>query len=126
MLGQKTPVSEIPFFWTRFWNKSLHYTGYAPSYDNVHVEGDLNKLEFTAWYIKNNRVVAFSAMNKGPAAMVVNEAMKQNVMPSASEIIEGKVKLEDIKKRVEARGSNCKCSKGSNCCSARKTQPTSA
>jgi len=41
-------------------------------------------------------------------------------MPSGSDIIEGKVNFEDIKKRVEARGSNCKCSKGSKCCSARK------
>lgn len=76
MVGVKTPVSEIPFFWTRFWNKSLHYTGYAASYDEVHVEGDLKKLEFVAWYIKNDRVMAVSAMNKGPVAMIINEAMK--------------------------------------------------
>jgi len=76
MLGEKTPVSEIPFFWTRFWNNSLHYTGYTSSYDNVHVEGDLNKFEFAAWYIKNNRIVAYSSMNKDMSAMVIGEAMK--------------------------------------------------
>lgn len=29
-----------------------------------------------AWYSIRGRVVAFAAMNKGPVAMVVNEAMK--------------------------------------------------
>lgn len=76
MVGVKAPVAEIPFFWTRFWNKSLHYTGYASQYDDVIVQGDLTKQEFIAWYAKNNRIVAAAAMNKGPVAMIVNEAMK--------------------------------------------------
>lgn len=97
----------------------MHYTGYAPAFDDVHIEGDLAKLEFIAWYIKNDRVLAVSAMNKGPVTMVINEAMKQNVMPLGSEIKAGTVKFEDIKKRVDARGKNCKCSKGNSCCSAR-------
>ncbi|EAS02251.1 pyridine nucleotide-disulfide oxidoreductase (macronuclear) [Tetrahymena thermophila SB210] len=126
MVGQKTPCGEIPFFWTRFWNKSLHYTGYAPNYDEVHIQGSLDKLEFVAWYIKNDRVVAVSAMNKGPVAMVVNEAMKQNVMPSGTEIKNNIVKYEDIQKRIADRGRNCKCSRGANCCSARKLQQNQA
>lgn len=76
MVGQKTPCGEIPFFWTRFWNKSLQYTGYAPNYDEVHIEGNLDKLEFVAWYIKNDKILAVSSMNKGPVAMVINEAMR--------------------------------------------------
>jgi len=30
MLDKNVPMLTVPFFWTRFFEKSLHYTGYAP------------------------------------------------------------------------------------------------
>lgn len=62
--------------------------------------------------------MAVSAMNKGPVIMTINEAMKQNVMPSGQDIKRNIVKIDDIKKRVEEKGKNCRCSRSSNCSSA--------
>jgi len=28
MMGRLTPMSTVPFFWTRFWDKSLQYSGH--------------------------------------------------------------------------------------------------
>lgn len=69
-------MDSIPFFWTRFFDKSLHYTGYASKYDEIHVDGDLKNLKFVVYYIWNKRVLAAASMNMPKAAMIINEAMK--------------------------------------------------
>lgn len=41
--------------------------------------------------------------------MILQEAMQQNVMPKASDIIEGKESLDSIKQKVfKSKGSGCK------------------
>lgn len=37
MLGKLTPFGNIPFYWTRHYNKSVQYVGYAAQYDEVHI-----------------------------------------------------------------------------------------
>lgn len=115
MLDKKVPHDSIPFFWTRHWDKSLHYVGYAPEFNDVYVEGSLKDLNFVAYYIKDDHILAAAAMNKSPIPMVLNQAMQLNVMPTATELKAGKVTLEDIKKRIQAKKGACKCKKD-DCC----------
>lgn len=76
MAGKKIPVDDIPFFWTRNYDKSLHYTGHANSFDEVFIDGSLNDYKFVAYYLKANKILAAAAMGSGPAIMIINEAMK--------------------------------------------------
>lgn len=115
MLGKQVPVSEIPFFWTRQWDKSLQYTGFATNYDEVHVEGDLKALKFAAYYIKGDQVLAVASMNQLNLVQLFNEAMKLNLMPKASEIKAGKFDANELKKRISAAQPASKCSK-EHCC----------
>lgn len=54
MLGKMVPYSNIPFFWTRNYNKGLQYAGYTKGYDKIHIDGDVMEGKFLALYIKNN------------------------------------------------------------------------
>lgn len=36
MLGKMVPYGDIPFYWTRNYNKSVQYVGYASDYDEIH------------------------------------------------------------------------------------------
>ena len=65
-------MSTIPFFWTRFWDKSLHYTGHASKYDEVFIDGNLKEQNFIAYYLKDERVVAAAAMNRIPHITIIN------------------------------------------------------
>ncbi len=76
MLDRGVPLSGVPFFWTRFWDKALQYTGHASQFDDVHITGDISKQTFLAWYFYNKKVVAAAAMNQPSAVMIINEAMK--------------------------------------------------
>ncbi len=56
MLGKKVQYDYIPFFWTRFWDKSLQYVSISDSFDEVFIDGNLFELKFNAYYIKGENV----------------------------------------------------------------------
>ena len=115
MLGKFVPMDGVSFFWTRQWDKTLQYSGYADKYDEVYIDGDLKSLNFAAFYLKGDKVVAVAALNRPNLTILANEAMKLNVMPKASEVKAGKFDFEDLKKKVLQSKSASKCKKA-NCC----------
>ena len=58
MLGKLVPFGNIPFYWTRHYNKSIQYAGYATEYDEIFYQGDLAEGKFVAFYVKDNKVKA--------------------------------------------------------------------
>lgn len=105
----------MPFFWTRSFNKSLHYTGNGRGYDRVHIDGNLAEMKFLAYYLKDEKVLAVAGMQRSPDIMVLNEAMRLSQMPKASEIESGAETVESIKTRVKKQRGGSKC-KRANCC----------
>lgn len=57
MLGNKVVYDYVPYFWSRQWDKSLQYTGYGQTYDEVFIDGDLSELKLNAYYIKDDKVI---------------------------------------------------------------------
>lgn len=41
--------------------------------------------------------------------MIISEALRLNIMPSAQDLKEKKTTLQDIKKEVLAKGTSCHC-----------------
>ena len=48
MLGREAMFDAVPYFWTIHFMKRLDYVGHAESWDEVAVDGDLEKPEFTS------------------------------------------------------------------------------
>lgn len=94
MNGKKFPVDNIPFFWTRQFNNSLVFTGVTTGWDDIHITGSLEEMKFVAYYIrsKDNKVLGAAAMGSLNSIQIINEAMRNGVMPSATT-----VKAEDFK-----------------------------
>lgn len=116
MLGKKVPYEYVPFFWTRHWDKSLQYTGYGTVWDDVFIEGDLKELKFVAYYIKDNKIVGFAAMNSPNAANIMYEAFRNDKVPRATLLKSGDANLETIKNslknvKVKCLRADCACAK---------------
>lgn len=56
MLGKMVPFGNIPFFWTRHYNKSIQYVGNVQSFDEVFIQGDVAANKFVAFYIKDGKI----------------------------------------------------------------------
>jgi NADPH-dependent 2,4-dienoyl-CoA reductase/sulfur reductase-like enzyme/nitrite reductase/ring-hydroxylating ferredoxin subunit len=58
MLGAQRPFTAAPFFWSNHYDLRLHYVGYAPSWDRVEIDGDVNARDLTARYFRNGHMLA--------------------------------------------------------------------
>lgn len=108
MLGQHLPVDNVPFFWTRFFNSSVQYTGNTASWDEVIIKGNVQDLKFVAYYVNKGKIVAAAAMNSLNSIMIVKEAMQQGVMPTAEEVKKGDWKVEGLVEEIKKKGPACK------------------
>ena len=123
MLGKVVPYGQIPFCWTRNYNKSLQYVGNGSGFKEVHITGDLNECKFIAYYINDkDQVIAVAGMNNGPSVLTLFEAMQQNLMPCGSEIKNGAETPDSIKTRLKRNTGAGKC-KRAGCCRKKRVLP---
>jgi NADPH-dependent 2,4-dienoyl-CoA reductase/sulfur reductase-like enzyme len=112
MAGKKFPVDNIPFFWTRQFNNSLVFTGVTKGWDDIHIVGDLGEMKFVAFYIRksDDKVLGAAAMNQLNKIQIINEAMRNGVMPNASQVRNAGFKLEDLLGEIKKKDPKCtKC-----------------
>jgi NADPH-dependent 2,4-dienoyl-CoA reductase/sulfur reductase-like enzyme len=86
MLGKKIPFDKVPFFWTNQVNLQLQYVGHAEDWDNIEIEGDLDEKNFLAYFIKGEKIKAVAASNRNKETAIIEELMRYDRMPPASEI----------------------------------------
>jgi apoptosis-inducing factor 3 len=73
----------VPFFWSEQYNLKLRYVGHAEKWDEIQIDGNLNldKPEFLAFYLQNNRVMAVAGINRDKDIAAISELMRQQKMP---------------------------------------------
>lgn len=110
MLGKMLPYGAIPTFSTSHYGKSLLYVGSASGHDQVHVDGVTRDNDFIAYYIKDNKVMAVCGQGRSKDVLTIYEAMNQNLVPPASEIVSGAETPSSIyqKLRLNKGGAVCK------------------
>lgn len=115
MIGKKFPMDNIPFFWTRQFNNSLVFTGVTKGWDDIHIEGSLDEMKFIAYYIrrKDDKVLGAAAMGSLNKIQIINEAMKNGVMPKGTAVKSGTFNLEAL--LADIKSKNPKCNKCNAC-----------
>ncbi|KAK0524892.1 Apoptosis-inducing factor 1 [Tilletia horrida] len=80
-----------PFFWSAM-GAQLRYVGAGerPGFDQVHVDGKPEELNFAAFYARGDEVVAVATMGRDPLAVVASELFRINKFPSFSEVKAGR------------------------------------
>ena len=64
MLGREASYDAVPYFWTIHFKKRLDYIGHAAPGDEVVVDGDLERPEFIACYLRDGRVTAVAGWDR--------------------------------------------------------------
>lgn len=54
----------MPYFWTIHFLKRLDYVGYAETWDEVVVDGDLDEPNFCAFYVTGGEVKAMAGWSR--------------------------------------------------------------
>ena len=82
MLGSTDPYSEVPFFWTRQYGKSIKYIGHAASYDRVVFRGEMSEESFFAGFYLSDRLQAACSLNGGNEFVALGELMRTGRAPA--------------------------------------------
>jgi len=98
MLDKYVPFANVPFFWTRHYDKSIQYIGYTTSYDEVHITGDVSANKFLCYYIKDGKIAAVSGQGMANDLITLYECMSQGKLPEIGDIKDGSVTFEGLRK----------------------------
>ncbi|HEX7933629.1 MAG TPA: FAD-dependent oxidoreductase [Paraburkholderia sp.] len=75
MCGARNRYSGVPFFWTYHFGKNFEYLGHASEWDDMVIDGDLDRHQFVALYVKEGKVVAVLACERDTQTARLIEAM---------------------------------------------------
>lgn len=93
MAGQAAQFKGVPIFWTMQFQFPLRYVGHAEKWDEIIFDGDLQKREFIAFYVKDNQVLAVASSQRDTETAAISELMRLNQMPTAETLRKGSVDL---------------------------------
>jgi Uncharacterized NAD(FAD)-dependent dehydrogenases len=88
MAGKATSFEAIPFFWTTQFGVTLNYVGHIKSWDEIIVQGDVEKKDFLAFYVKDYKVLAVAGMNRDTELAYMQELIRLNRIPSPKQLRE--------------------------------------
>jgi len=107
MLNKNVLYEYPPYvFSISFFDSNLYYVGISQQFDEIITDGSLDKLNLKAYYIFENKLVAFASINSPNSHNVIYEILKNNLNVSGNMIKSGQMKvdkLEKILKRMKAR-----------------------
>jgi NADPH-dependent 2,4-dienoyl-CoA reductase/sulfur reductase-like enzyme/nitrite reductase/ring-hydroxylating ferredoxin subunit len=93
MAGRATMYDAVPFFWTTQFDATLTYVGHAAKWDEIIFDGDVEKKDFLAFYVKDDQVRAVAGMNRDRDMAAIEGLMLRNNLPTPSKLRSGKVDL---------------------------------
>jgi len=64
MLGRREPFDMVPFFWTEQYDFSLAYVGHAERFDEVRIDGTLEKRDCSLSYWRGGRKLAVAVVHR--------------------------------------------------------------
>jgi apoptosis-inducing factor 3 len=84
--NQQTVNKIVPFFWSEQFHLKLRYVGHAEQWDEVYIDGDLDKPEFLAFYLQYNQVMAVVGINRDRDIAAISQLMRLGKMPDGSAV----------------------------------------
>jgi NADPH-dependent 2,4-dienoyl-CoA reductase/sulfur reductase-like enzyme len=81
MVRPSVPFDGVPFFWTRQFGVSFTCAGHAEEWDEVILTGDPDALQFSAYYVKDGRLVSIVG-TQTERTIAFMEQMRAGRLPS--------------------------------------------
>jgi NADPH-dependent 2,4-dienoyl-CoA reductase/sulfur reductase-like enzyme len=79
MLGSQEGYREVPFFWTKQYDKSIKYAGYAMGYSKIVFRGDVESDKFLAGYYNAKKLLAVAGIGKTDEIIIIGELLKSGI-----------------------------------------------
>ena len=78
------------------------------------IDGDVEKFNFAAYYIKDKQVVAAAGMARGADLIAINQAMRMNIHCTLDDFNGSKLDIERLRARIAEKRPKCYCQRAQN------------
>ncbi|GAB1598082.1 apoptosis-inducing factor 3-like [Argonauta hians] len=86
MLGKKTKIRSVPYFWSMMFGKGIRYAGYSRGYDDTVTLEDGEKI--ACFFTQGEEVLAIASLNFDPLVSQVAEIMAEGKTLTKQEVVE--------------------------------------
>jgi len=76
LLGRATAYAEVPFFWTKQYDTSIKYIGFARSYDQIVYRGNVEQSRFVAGYYQGGALKAVAGCGMTREILALGEVLR--------------------------------------------------
>jgi len=101
IIGNDLFNNEMPWFWSDQYDLKLQMAGISSGYDECHILGDINSVEFLACYGKNGYLIAVDSVNQSKKFMLFKRALSNGF-----KLEMGLIKNENFQPESIFSGSN--------------------
>ena len=79
IVGDRTPFTDVPFFWSQHYDVAINYVGHAERWDAIEIDGSLERRDASVRYRAGGRVLAMASVSRDQENLEAELAMEQEV-----------------------------------------------
>jgi 3-phenylpropionate/trans-cinnamate dioxygenase ferredoxin reductase component len=99
LMGRARPFHATPWFWSDQYDVKLQMAGLSHGYDQVIARGDVEKPAFSAFYLRDGRLIAVDSLNRISDHMLAKRLLDNGLSPSAEQIADAAFDLHSLVKQ---------------------------
>jgi NADPH-dependent 2,4-dienoyl-CoA reductase/sulfur reductase-like enzyme len=80
IVGNRTPFTDVPFFWSQHYDVSISYVGHAERWDAIEIEGSLEGHDASVHYRAGGRVRAVATIFRDRVSLQEEVAMEREIV----------------------------------------------
>jgi 3-phenylpropionate/trans-cinnamate dioxygenase ferredoxin reductase component len=106
LAGKPRTYDAVPWFWSDQYDLKLQMTGLSHGYDQFVLRGSMNNKSFTAFYLKNGRLIACDAVNRAQEFMVAKRMVAACKAFDPTALADEAVPLKELAGPVQPASQN--------------------
>ena len=102
MLGNATIFDDPHWFWSDQYDLNIQHTGHARTWDELVIRGSIDELDFCAFYLRDGRIRAAFAVDRGSDVALAKELIASRVQVDARQLKDEDIDLGEMLETEQA------------------------
>lgn len=86
MLGETTPLTDAPFFWSQHYDQAIRYVGHAEAWDAIEIDGSVPEANATLRYKAAGRLLAAATIGRDLESLRIGQELSSPIRLPAQAI----------------------------------------
>jgi NADPH-dependent 2,4-dienoyl-CoA reductase/sulfur reductase-like enzyme len=79
IVGERTPFTDVPFFWSQHYDIAINYVGHAERWEAIEIDGSFERHDCRVRYRADGQVLAMASIFRDRESLEAELAMEQEI-----------------------------------------------